>query len=326
MKDKQIKYQLLQEIKKDINKVDKALKENLDPYLDICKEVASHLLFAGGKRIRPLLFILSARICGRDDVDVIKTSTLFEFLHTASLLHDDLIDEAKIRRSKQSAHLKYGNAISTLVGDFLFAKAMSLACKTQKIEIIEILSNITEKMSQGEIYQLISKKNISLSVEEYLCIISKKTAYLIEGSCKAGAIFAGREQKEIEALANYGLNIGIAFQMVDDILDYNADEKKIGKAKGVDLKEGKVTLPLIYTLEKANKKEKHFIKNLIEKENITETKKLNDIIETYDGFNFTKEKTKMYIKEAKKELDIFEDSKTKNTLLKIADYVLSRKT
>ncbi len=322
-----IKQKILKSVKNDLERIEKSLEKNLDPYLELCREIARHIIFAGGKRIRPLLFVLSARICDRDDEDVIDISTLFEFLHSASLLHDDLVDESEKRRNKKSAHLLYGNAIATLVGDFLFAKSMSLACKTKKISIIEILSKITANMSQGEIHQFINKKNYELSFEEYLIIISKKTAYLLEGACKAGAIFSNTSKEKIKALASYGFNIGVAFQMADDILDYISDKKEIGKDIGVDIKEGKVTLPLIYAIQNANKKEKQYIEELLKKSDIIENdiKDLNKIIENYNGFELTKQKTKEYIKKAKSSLDIFEKSKTKETLLTIADYVLSRK-
>ena len=215
-----LKVRILKAVQPDLDAIETALAKNLNPHLDLVRDVAGHILFSGGKRLRPLLMVLSARLCGyRGDYD--KTfSTALEYLHAATLLHDDLVDGASLRRNKPAAHLKWGNSIAVLVGDFLLARALSVSAATGRARIVQILAELTEQMSQGEVHQLMRKGDIRLSEAEYLEVIRRKTAVLFETACRVSAVLADASAEKESALAAYGLNLGMAFQIADDLFDY----------------------------------------------------------------------------------------------------------
>ncbi|MGB5157992.1 polyprenyl synthetase family protein [Desulfobacterium sp. N47] len=325
---KDLKQELLSIVGKDLAEIEVALTDNLTPYLDIVSDVAKHILFAGGKRLRPLLMVLSARICnykgGYDKV----FSTIFEYLHAATLLHDDVIDGAELRRGKPVANSIWKNSTVVLTGDFLLARGLSIAAATEKPSVIKIVAEITENMSQGEIEQLLRKGDINLTEEEYRKIIWRKTAVLFQGACRISARLANASKREEKAVSNYGYNLGMAFQMADDLLDYTLDTKVIGKGVGADLKEGKVTLPVIHALKEADSKDRLKMERII-KNNKFSVRNFNSLIkllEKYEGISYTEKCAKDHIKEAKESLLVFEPSETRNILEYIADYTLLRKS
>jgi octaprenyl-diphosphate synthase len=322
-----LKEKILNAAKKDLEAIEKALKDQLNPYLDLVSEVAGHLLFSGGKRLRPLLMVLSARICGyQGDYDKIF-STTFEYLHAATLLHDDLVDEASVRRGNPVAHSLWGNSTTVLVGDFLLARALSIAAGTGKIGVIRVISGLTEMMSQGEIHQLMKKGDIDLSEDEYLTVIRNKTAELFQGACRASAIISDAPEEQEMALAAYGLNLGMAFQIADDLFDYTLSTADLGKEIGADLKEGKMTLPLIYALTQADEEHLHQMNDMIKNPDFSEQefRWLVGLLDRFGGLSYAREKANTYITEAKKALTVFGPSKTKSLLEDIADYSLARK-
>lgn len=321
-----IKHKILMQVKNDLEEIEVALQQNLNPYLDLVSQIAGHILFSGGKRLRPLLMVLSARICGYDgDYDKIF-STIFEYLHAATLLHDDLVDEATLRRGKPVANSIWGNAAAVLVGDFLLARSLAIAAETKQPDVIKVVSGITENMSQGEIHQLMRKGSLDLTEAEYMEIIKRKTAVLFQGTCRAGALIANVSLKKETALSDYGFNLGIAFQMVDDLLDYTLDTATLGKEVGADLKEGKLTLPVIYALKSADEKDRTHMENIIKNKNfsVNDFKTLIRMIDKYGGQLHTQNLATEYVQNAKEALAIFQNSKTKEVLLMIADYTLSR--
>jgi len=321
-----LKYKILMQVKHDLEEIEIALEQNLNPYLDLVSQIAGHILFSGGKRLRPLLMVLSARICGYDgDYDKIF-STIFEYLHAATLLHDDLVDEATLRRGKPVANSIWGNAATVLVGDFLLARSLAIAAETKQPDVIKVVSGITENMSQGEIHQLMRKGSLDLTEAEYMEIIKRKTAVLFQGTCRAGALIANVSQKKETALSDYGFNLGIAFQMVDDLLDYTLDTVTLGKEVGADLKEGKLTLPVIYSLKSADETDRTLMENIIKNKNfsVNDFKTLIRMIDKYGGRLYTQNLATQYVQNAKETLAVFENSKTKEVLLMIADYTLSR--
>jgi len=235
-----LKEKILSENGNDLEKIESELSENLKPYLDLVSDVAHHILFAGGKRLRPLLLVLSAKLCGYKD-DYAKTvSTALEYLHAATLLHDDIIDDAVLRRGKTVAHSVYGNAITVLVGDFLLARALSICADSGKIKVIHIISDLTENMSTGEVHQLMRKGDVSLTEDEYLEVIRRKTAVLFQAACTISAVIADAPEEKEAVLSDFGYHLGIAFQMADDLLDYTMDTEALGKEIGADLREGKL--------------------------------------------------------------------------------------
>ncbi|MBU4463105.1 MAG: polyprenyl synthetase family protein [Desulfobacteraceae bacterium] len=323
-----LKNKILASVKEDLEDIEIALKQNLKPYLDLVSQTASHILFAGGKRLRPLLMVLSARICGYKMNSDKTFSIMFEYLHAATLLHDDLVDEATLRRGKPVAHSIWGNSIAVLVGDFLLARALSIAADIGRLNIIKIISEITENMSQGEIHQLMKKGQPDLSEEEYMEIIQNKTAILFKGACQVSAVIADAPEREEKAISNYGFNLGIAFQMTDDLLDYTSNAGILGKEAGADLKEGKLTLPLIYALKRADSKDRAMMERIIKNKDFSadEFKILLELLHKYKGLKYTEELAAKHIAKAKEALvGVFKPSGTRETLINIADYALARK-
>jgi len=322
-----LKQEILAQVKDDLAAIEDELEQNLNPYLDLISKVARHILFSGGKRLRPLLMVLSARLCGyKGDYD--KTfSTVFEYLHAASLLHDDLIDDAAIRRGKPVAHSIWGNSAAILVGDFLLARSLSISAKTGNMKVIRTIAEITENMSQGEIHQLMRKGELDISEEEYMEVIRRKTAVLFQGACRISAIITDAPNEKEKALSDYGYNLGLAFQMADDLLDYTSDTKVLGKEVGADIKEGKLTLPVIYSLKAADMKDRSRMEKIIKNEDfsVNDFETLVELLKEYKGISYTQQQATEHIKKAKKALSIFEPSETKEILEKVADYALSRK-
>lgn len=321
-----IKHKILNLVKDDLSEIEVALEQNLNPHLDLVSQIAGHILFSGGKRLRPLLMVLSARLCGYDGNYEKTFSTIFEYLHAATLLHDDLVDEATLRRGKPVAHSIWGNAIAVLVGDFLLARSLSIAAETKRPDVIKVVAEITENMSQGEIHQLLKKGFLDLTEKEYMEIIRRKTAVLFRGTCRVGALISGVSKEKEDALAGYGFNLGIAFQMVDDLLDYSPDTPALGKKVGADLKEGKLTLPVIYSLKSADEKDRIQMEKIIKNKDFSmeDFETLIAIMKKYGGQTYTEKIAQKYVKNAKNALETFEDSTTKEILLSIADYTLAR--
>jgi octaprenyl-diphosphate synthase len=321
-----LKKKILSENGNDLEKIEAELSENLKPYLDLVSDVARHILFAGGKRLRPLLLVLSARICGYED-DYAKTiSSAMEYLHAATLLHDDIVDDAILRRGKTVAHSLYGNATTVLVGDFLLARALAICADSGKIKVIHIISDLTEKMSTGEVHQLMRKGDVSLTEDEYLEVIRRKTAVLFQAACTVSAVIADAPEKKEKALADFGYHLGIAFQMVDDLFDYTMDTADLGKEVGADLREGKLTLPVIHALKQANPADRDAMVNIIKNEAFTvdEFNVLVDLLKRNHGIAYTENKAAFCIEKAKEALSVFEPSKTRDSLFDIADYTLAR--
>jgi octaprenyl-diphosphate synthase len=321
-----LKNSILDRAAADLEAIEAALSANLNPHLELVSKVAGHILFSGGKRLRPLLMVLSARLCGYNG-DYDKTfSTIFEYTHTATLLHDDLVDGASLRRGKPVAHSIWGNETAVLVGDFLLARSLSIAAETGRSEIIKIIAETTEDMSQGEIHQLNRRGKLDLMESEYMDIIRRKTAVLFQGACRASAIMADAPQERETALSEYGYHLGMAFQMVDDLLDYTFDTEMLGKGVGADLREGKLTLPVIHALKQANQSDYESMANIIQDKDFSNAdfQWLVERLNYYGGIEYTQKLAGQNIEKAKAALSIFDDSETKAILIDIARYTLER--
>ena len=322
-----LKTRILSLVNEDLVDIEAELEHHLNPHLDLVRDVAGHILFSGGKRLRPLLLVLAARMCDyHGDYD--KTFSIsLEYLHAATLLHDDLIDEAELRRGQPVAHSIWGNATTILVGDFLLARALTIAAGTGNIEIIKVVAGITENMSQGEIHQLSRKGDISLSETEYREVIWRKTAVLFEGACRSAALLAGASPDRIEALSTYGANLGLAFQMADDLIDYTSDTQALGKKAGADLREGKLTLPVIAALQAADNRDRERMATIIRNPlfTIDDFEKLKRLLEQYGGLEYTRDKAREHVKIAKEALSQFQPSETTGILHDLADFTLQRR-
>ena len=322
-----LKHRIFAAVKGDLDDIENALVNNLNPYLDLVSEVAGHILFSGGKRLRPLLMVLSARMCGYNG-DYEKTfSTALEYLHAATLLHDDVVDEATLRRGKPVAHSKWGSPITILVGDYLLARALSISAGTGRLRVVQILAGLTENMSQGEVHQLMRKGDINLTEAEYKEVIRRKTAMLFEAACRVSAVIADATEEQETALSKYGYNLGIAFQMADDLFDYTLQTADFGKEVGADLREGKLTLPVIYALQQAPSDDRDIMIKIIQDQDFSEAdfRTLTELLKKYGGLTYTHNMAASYIDTAKKALTVFDSSPTKDTMLDIAEYVLTRR-
>ncbi|MFZ2631355.1 MAG: polyprenyl synthetase family protein [Desulfosalsimonadaceae bacterium] len=322
-----IKQQLSLRVENDLNDIEAALHQNLNPHVDLVRDVAGHLIFSGGKRIRPLLNLLCARLCGYTDDFIKKFSTIIEFLHTATLLHDDVVDDASLRRGKPVAHSIWGAPVTVLVGDFLLARALNIAAETGNPRIIQIISEITENMCQGEIIQLVKKGDVTLSEADYMDVIRRKTGFLIQGACQTGAILAGAPEDVENRLARYGYHIGMVFQIADDLLDYTADTRTLGKTIGADLKEGKLTLPVIRTLEKVGAEDRVWLVDLIGRKEFSadEFDALIRLMHDTGAIAYCRDIAENHVREAKEIIASFPPCPTTETLTIIADYTLNRK-
>ncbi len=314
-------------IKDDLEKVDQEFRKNLKSNATIISAIGEYLLLSGGKRFRPMLLLLSAKLCRYQGDRHICMASLVEFIHTATLLHDDVVDRAELRRGNASANSIWGNEASVLVGDYLFTKSFSLAVENGNWEIFRTLSRATTLMAEGELDELIRTDDLSLTEEDYLSIINRKTATLISAATRIGALLGGVSQEKVEALSDFGMNMGIAFQLIDDNLDYTSRVEEFGKKIGIDLQEGKITLPLIFALGHCDPEEKSYIQHAADSDSITKETFFNvvEIIEKYGGIKYTWEKAKEYVEKAKGHLHHFPNSKERESLCILADYILERK-
>jgi len=311
----------------DLKQVEEHMEMYLRSEVHLIPEIIQHLIGSGGKRFRPLLLLATSALCGYRGEKRYPLSAVIEFIHTATLLHDDVIDSATTRRGKISANNVWGNAASVLVGDFLYSKSFKLMTEHGNLAIIKLLSTTTNTMSEGEVFQLVKCGDVNITEKEYLTIIEKKTAILISAACAVGGILGNASETQIEALTRFGMRLGSAFQITDDTLDYVAKEEEFGKAIGKDIEEGKITLPLIRAMKKCTSEEKNLIRRAVEDKE-QDKKVIADIlslIDRYDGINYSLNTAKNCIAEGKKFLDSFENSEPKTSLLAISDYIIERR-
>jgi len=299
---------------KDLKEVEQCIDTHLTSEIKLIPEIAHHLIDSGGKRFRPLLLLICSRLCGYHGANRIPMATVLEFFHTATLFHDDVIDQASMRRGQASANQIFGNSVSILVGDFLSFQALTLMTEIGNMDILTLISQTGRMMSEGEVFQLTKRRDTHLRQKEYLNIIEKKTAVLIAASCAAGAILAASSPEIRNALAQFGKNIGMAFQITDDILDYTAESKQFGKSLGKDLEEGKMTLPLIFTIKNCSEEEKNTIKKIFgdKKVSYKQVRQIVSLIHKYRAIDFSSRVAAKYLKKAKSHLTIFGDHPIKD--------------
>lgn len=324
---KNLSGNLIERLQHDIDKVNLYLEDNLKSHVPLISEVNQHILVGGGKRLRALLFVLCSRLSGLSGEKAYYFSSIFEYLHAATLLHDDVIDNASVRRGKTSANTIWGNSPSVLVGDFLLAKSFSLAVETQSLKVLEVLSETTTRMAEGMVMELIHSHNLNVPEETYREILINKTAILISAACQTGAVWGKSAEEEADALAQYGLELGIAFQLVDDLLDYTATQEDFGKPVGNDFKEGKITLPLIYTLKTGSDKDKNNVNKLSKKDQFTDEdfKFIFNLVKNHGGLEYTQKKAVEAKDKAKGFLEILKPGENRQILMELADFVIERK-
>jgi octaprenyl-diphosphate synthase len=311
--------------KDDLEGVEGEIKRGLDSEVSLINDVAQYTLMGGGKRIRPLLLIMCAHLCGGMDRRYLKLGSVVEFIHTATLLHDDVLDNAKTRRGQLAARNRYGNQTSILVGDFLYVRAVQRIVSMESLEMNYLLASTCGMMTEGEVWQLAHAGDIELTEAFYLKIIEYKTGSLLSASCRLGGIIAGCSSEKKEALSRFGRDLGIAFQVADDMLDYLADQKQFGKALGQDLKEGKLTLPLIHLMAHCEGHEKQQVIDLISGEKQgKDILVILELMKKHGSLTYAQKKAEFFVQQAKKELEIFPDSEHKLALQTVSHYVIAR--
>ena len=322
-----LKQRIVTSVADDLGRIETALEANLTPELDLVGEIAGHILFAGGKRLRPLLAVLVHRALGGTDAAIYDVAGIFEYLHAATLIHDDVVDEAVARRGKTAAHIEFGAAEAVLTGDFLLARSLVISARTKNSEIIHTIATVTEEMAQGEIEQLRNKGDITLTEAAYDRVIERKTAVLIRGACKTGALLANADAAQVAAICDYGTHLGMAFQMADDLLDYTADFETLGKKPGADLREGKATLPVIRMLETASEADREFLLSVIGTGfSESDFSRIHAMLVNSGGIAYTEERARRHVAEAKAAISRLPESPETELLGLLADYALTRKS
>lgn len=311
-------------INEDFEAVNQLILEKIQAQSGLIDDLSNHIIQGGGKRLRPLIVLLSSLACNYQEKDHITLAAMIELFHTATLLHDDVVDESKLRRGRQTANTIWGSKASILVGDYLFTLYMKLMLQVGNIKIMHLLSNITHNVTCGEIKQLSNKHNYNISIEDYFEVISSKTSLLFAASSAMGAIISESSSEIENSLYSFGLHFGNAFQLIDDVLDYCSDSKTLGKNIGDDLAEGKTTLPLIYILQNGSTTEKNIIKESLRTGSTKNLPQILDILMTTNAIDYTKKIAHQEIEHAIAKLKILPDSKYKDSLIEIAYYAAER--
>lgn len=313
-------------IQKEMTELERVMRELLKSQVPFVQSVAEYIIDNGGKRIRPILTILCSRLCGYHGEAAYRMGSCIEFVHTASLLHDDVIDNAKLRRGKVSANAKWGNHVSVLVGDFFYCRASQLLTGQGNLKILKVVTDAITALTEGEVLEITKNLDLNTGEEDYLKIIENKTAVLFAAACQIGGILGNVSDDYQKALHDYGFNLGMAFQLADDALDYTSSQDIFGKENGIDLQEGKLTLPLIRALKKANAAETQLIRDALMAQHIEreDIQKISEIINRYQGFEETYRLAEDYVHRAKEAILPFRHSLEKDMLLHVASFVASR--
>jgi octaprenyl-diphosphate synthase len=317
---------LIRLVEPDMGKVNEAILARAQSHVELIPELAGHLINSGGKRIRPMLTVAAARLCGYRGDQHVKLATSVEFMHTATLLHDDVVDESDLRRGKAAARKIWGNQASVLVGDYLLGQAFKMMVETGSLESLRILSHAAAVIAEGEVLQLAASHDTSTTEDAYLQVIGAKTAALFAAAAEVGAVIAGRPRDEQAALDSYGRNLGIAFQLVDDALDYSGKQALMGKSVGDDFREGKITLPVVLSYRRGVAEERNFWKRTLENGDQTADDLLyaQKLMDRHDAIADTVERARHYGDIARDALAIFPDGPYKEALLEAVDFCVAR--
>ena len=319
--------ELYKEIQKDLDKVEEQLKLFAHSPNKLISEINSYLFQKTGKRIRPALLMLCSKLLGYQGQEHILMSTIIEAIHTASLIHDDIIDNSKIRRGRDSVHARWGPNITVLLGDYLYIKSIGLSLQSNHDQIIKILSDISTRMIEGELNEYYLSGNLALAEKDYLDIIHKKTASLFSASCQIGGILAQASEKEEKSLTEFGKNLGMAFQIIDDLLDFIGDEKTLGKPILSDISEGRVTLPLIYSLNNDGQANRKRLVELLKEKRFEDDSRLEilSILKANGALDYTYQKAEEFSHRSKDIMSQFPPSIHRDTLILFPDYILTRR-
>lgn len=310
----------------DMKQVNAMILEHMQSDVPLIPHLASYLIAAGGKRIRPLLTLTCTALFDGNMTRAHRLATAVEFIHTATLLHDDVVDDSTQRRGQDSANIVFGNEASVLVGDFLFSRAFQLMVADGSLEVLRILSDASAIIAEGEVHQLATQNNLDTSLEDYYAVIEGKTASLFAAACEVGPVIADQNKDTIQAIRNYGMNLGMAFQIADDVLDYNADRAKLGKTVGDDFREGKMTVPVILALQQANEEEKKFWHRTLSDKNQQDgdLETAQELIAKYDCLSKGIDIAQQYGDKAINSLTSLPDTALRHTLEELVSFTINR--
>ena len=307
----------------DMAQVDRLIRDSLDSDVVLIRQIAEYIIGSGGKRLRPMLVLLASRACGYRGEQHVTLAAIIEFIHTATLLHDDVVDESELRRGRESAHAVWGNAASVLVGDFLYSRSFQMMVRVDSMRVMEVLSNATNTIAQGEVEQLLNMHDPEVDEARYLSVIEKKTAKLFEAACQLGAVLSGRPELE-DPLATFGRELGVAFQVADDALDYTADPDTLGKNVGDDLAEGKPTLPLILARKYLDDEQRSLVDSIIRSGGRDRIEEIGRLIHDSGGLKDSMDMARERSLAAQRSLSILPPSEWKEALIDLAAYSVSR--
>jgi len=311
-------------MKSELDLMNKILVDRLDSNVDLISQMSHYIINSGGKRIRPLLLLLCAKATDYDGDYHYSMAVVIELIHTATLLHDDVVDQSTTRRGQESANELWGNAPSVLVGDFLYSRAFEIMVEPNSMAIMKILSKATNQISEGEVLQLLNIKNTKVTQTEYFTVIERKTACLFKAACQIAGILSKSNQNIIEGMGSFGMHLGNAFQIIDDTLDYESNSDIIGKEIGDDLSEGKVTLPMIYALEKTNKTENKILTDAIQNADASNINQIVEILLNVNAFQYSRNIAKRESNKALQLIDILPNSEYKTALKLLCELSLER--
>jgi len=304
--------------------VDSCIQDSLNSEVVLINQIANYIVSSGGKRLRPMLLTLCAHACEYQGKDHIPLAAIIEFIHTATLLHDDVVDESDLRRGQQSAHAVWGNAASVLVGDFLYSRSFQMMVGLDSMRIMEVLADTTNTIAEGEVQQLLNMGDPEVNQHRYMQVIENKTAKLFEAACRLAAIISNKPIETENAMAVYGNRLGAAFQIADDVLDYTGEAETMGKNAGDDLAEGKPTLPLIFARERCNDEERELLDTAIRNGGIEDLDSILKIIKKTDSLNSAMELAREQAAEAREAIGILPETPWRIALEELADYSVSR--
>jgi octaprenyl-diphosphate synthase len=318
--------QLFEPIREDLREVEREFARHVQSQVALIPTIGDYIRNGGGKRIRPAVLLMAARMAGYTGERAVLYASVLEFIHTATLVHDDIIDESRLRRGRDAVHTRWGNHVTVLFGDFLYLKSMSLALTQDDLSIIRLLCDVTLRIVEGEIYQLTKNGDADLTEAEHFEIVQSKTAYLFAGCARIGGMLGPTTRDQQEALWQYGLNIGMAFQIVDDLLDFTGEEVALGKPVGGDLREGKLTLPVIHMRDRGGPRAAALLRKVVEAREVSldEWHEIRALLTQTRSIEYAGRVAADYVERAKKTLYSFPSSEARDALMFLPDYVVSR--
>jgi octaprenyl-diphosphate synthase len=318
--------QLFEPIRDDLREVEREFARHVQSQVALIPTIGDYIRNGGGKRIRPAVLLMAARMAGYTGERAVLYASVLEFIHTATLVHDDIIDESQLRRGREAVHTRWGNHVTVLFGDFLYLKSMSLALTQDDLAIIRLLCDVTLRIVEGEIYQLTKNGDGDLTEAEHFDIVQSKTAYLFAGCARIGGMLGPITRDQQEALWQYGLNIGMAFQIVDDLLDFTGEEVALGKPVGGDLREGKLTLPVIHMRDRGGPRAAALLRKVVEAREVSldEWHEIRALLTQTRSIEYASRVASDYVERAKKTLYSFPSSDARDALMFLPDYVVSR--